>query len=228
QKDWGAWNNSSRDLKVSNVSVSQDASGIRVRFAYKLAELKDVSLTCTYQVKPNGVVDVTMTSSAGKKEKPLLPRFGMKFGTAQEFSNVLWYGRGPHETYVDRRTGGEIAKYRFKVDQMWHAYCRTQDTGNRSDCRWFSLTNDAGEGLKVTAINQPINFSALPFTLDDLAAANHPHELPRRETNTIFVDHQLHGVGGDNSWGARTHKEYTLPLNKPYTLKFTLESVDLD
>jgi beta-galactosidase len=67
--------------------------------------------------------------------------------------------------------------------------------------------------------------SAWPYTQADLESATHPHQLPRRDINTVFIDDQLHGVGGDNSWGARTHVQYTLPGNQPYAYGFTLKPV---
>jgi len=66
----------------------------------------------------------------------------------------------------------------------------------------------------------------LPYTLDDLMKATHPHELPRRDFNTVFIDSHLHGVGGDNSWGAKTHREYTLPGNQSHELWFRLSPLE--
>jgi beta-galactosidase len=120
------------------------------------------------------------------------------------------------------------------------------------------FTNAAGQGLEVIG-QRPLNVSAWPYTQADLESATHPHQLPRRDVNTVFIDHQLHGeavkkwdwlraetantlenqrsrrclsqffhslgVGGDNSWGARTHDQYTLPSNQPYAYGFTLKPV---
>ena len=69
---------------------------------------------------------------------------------------------------------------------------------------------------------KPLSCSAWPFSLEDLASANHPHELQRRDQNVLHVDWKLHGVGGDNSWGARTHSQYTLSGNRSHELEFTL------
>jgi len=87
--------------------------------------------------------------------------------------------------------------------------------------RWLTLTNDSGEGLKVVG-TKPLSVSAWPFSLDDLAAAKHPHELPRRDFNVVHIDWKLNGVGGDNSWGAETHPEYTLSGNDAHEFEFVL------
>ncbi len=125
---------------------------------------------------------------------------------------------------VDRETGGEIGLYERSVEELLHPYVRAQDVGNRADVRWVAFTNSEGFGLKVTG-HEPLNSSAWPFTAADLERATHDYQLPRRDSVTVNVDHQLHGVGGDNSWGARTHPEYTLPGGKPYAYTFTLSPV---
>ena len=88
----------------------------------------------------------------------------------------------------------------------------------------MTLTNQDGIGVRITG-SAPLSASAWPFTIADVEAAMHPYELPRRDFNTVFVDFRLHGVGGDNSWGALTHPEYTLPGDKPYRFGFTVEPV---
>jgi beta-galactosidase len=148
----------------------------------------------------------------------------MTTALSAEFDRVAWYGRGPHETYWDRKTGGEIGLYQRSVEELLHPYIRAQDVGNRADVRWVAFTNSEGFGLKVTG-HEPLNFSAWPFTAADLERATHDYQLPRRDRVTVNIDHQLHGVGGDNSWGARTHPEYTLPGGKPYRYTFTLSPV---
>jgi beta-galactosidase len=146
----------------------------------------------------------------------------MTFALPQEYAGVRWYGRGPQESYCDRKTGAEIGTYEKTVDEMVFPYIRSQDTGNRTDTRWFQITDSQGRGLRISMLDEPLSFSAWPYTIADLERATHDYELPRREFNTVFIDSKLHGVGGDNSWGARTHPQYTLPGNQPYTLKFTI------
>ena len=101
-----------------------------------------------------------------------------------------------------------------------HVYVRPQENGNKTDVRWMALTDREGNGL--IAVGMPtIDISAWPFAMDDLEKAKHIHELPRRQFITVNLDYRQMGVGGDNSWGARTHPEYTLPA-KPYHYRFRL------
>ena len=111
---------------------------------------------------------------------------------------------------------------RLPLEEFIFDYIRPQDNANRTDVRWVSFTDKSGFGLKVTGL-QPLSVSAWPYTLEDLEKANHDYDLPRRDQMAIHIDWKLHGVGGDNSWGARTHPEYTLPGGKPYAYGFVLE-----
>ncbi len=174
-----------------------------------------------YTISPDGSIHVKADYRPGKKSVPLLPRFGMQLAVPKPINAVHWYGRGPHETYWDRKTGGEIGVFESTVDEMVFPYARPQDTGNRCDVRWIALTDESGHGLKIIG-DQPLSVSAWPFTMTDVEQASHPYDLPRREFNTISIDWKLHGLGGDNSWGAKTHPQYTLPGNQPYSYGFTI------
>ena len=176
-------------------------------------------------IRGDGSVTVSFQYEPGEGKLPLIPKVGMTTSVSSRFGNVAWYGRGPQETYWDRKTGGEIAIHHATVEEMIHPYCRAQDTGNRSDVRWLTLTDSSGAGLRITAGKEVINFAVWPFTMADLETATHSYQLPRRDALTLNIDHQLHGVGGDNSWGALTHPQYTLPGDKPYEYSFTLSPI---
>ena len=138
------------------------------------------------------------------------------------FDTMAWFGRGPHETYWDRKTGAAVGRYVSKVADLLHPYVRPQENANRTDVRWVTLTNAAGVGLRASGL---LSVSAWPYTMADLEAGRHIHDLPRRDTITVNLDHKQMGVGGDNSWGARPHPEYTLPPNKSYSYTFRLQAV---
>jgi beta-galactosidase len=144
----------------------------------------------------------------------------MQMAMPEEFNVMTWYGRGPQESYWDRKTGAAVGVYSGRVEEVIHDYVRPQENGNRTDVRWVALTNKDGAGL--LAVGMPLlNVSAWPYTMWDLERARHVHELPRRDSITVNLDYKQMGVGGDNSWGARTHPEYTLPAG-PYSYSFRL------
>ena len=94
-----------------------------------------------YRFARDGRVGVEAAYTPGAGKSPLLPRFGVTWAMPRTYSRVAWYGRGPQETYWDRQTGGEIGIYESTVDEMVFPYVRAQDTGNRCDVRWMTLTN---------------------------------------------------------------------------------------
>jgi len=136
------------------------------------------------------------------------------------FDMLTWLGRGPHETYWDRKTGAAVGLYSGSVEENIHVYVRPQENGNKSDVRWMALTDR--DGIGFIAVGMPtIDVSAWPFTMQELEDAPHIHELPRRDLITVNLDYKQMGVGGDDSWGARPHPEYTLPAEK-YRYRFRL------
>jgi len=137
----------------------------------------------------------------------------------------------PLENYWDRKLGAAIGIYKSKVDDMWFPYVEPQETGNRTDTRWITFTDDNGIGFK--AIGMPLlSFSAWPFRMSELehekAPVNvghkHSAEIVFSDDITVNLDYKQMGVGGDDSWGAPIHKEFSLPA-VAYEYKFRLEPI---
>ena len=177
----------------------------------------------TITITGDGAVKVECSIKPSAKA-PNIPRVGMQLAIPAVFETMSWFGRGPHETYMDRKTGAAVGFYSGKVGDLVHPYVRPQENANRTDVRWVTLTNSRGAGLRVVGLSGPLSVSAWPYTQADLAAARHTHELPVRKTITVNIDHKQMGVGGDNSWGARPHPEYLLPA-KNYAYSFKLQAV---
>ncbi|MHB8956118.1 MAG: glycoside hydrolase family 2 TIM barrel-domain containing protein [Pirellulaceae bacterium] len=215
------WRDAARNRQVKQVVAERSDGNVVVRAAMVLP-VGNADYTITYTIRGDGHVEVACRYCPQQSALPLLPKFGMTTVIPGTLQNVTWYGRGPQETYWDRKTGGEIAIHRLTVEEMVHPYIRPQDNANRTDVRWFTLTDGAGHGLRVTMGATPLCFATWPYTMQELERATHDYELPRRDTIVLNIDHLLHGVGGDNSWGALTHPQYTLPGDKPYEYSFTL------
>ncbi len=223
-KDFGYWLEAAESRQVTSSSVTSNEEGTKIQFHLALPAADKTTIVLTYELSPTGSFDVTMdVDPKQERRKPLLPRVGMVMAVPKSMNHVTWYGRGPHETYCDRLTSGEVAIYEKSVDELWHPYLRPQDTGNHCDTRWFTIGDQATQRIRISQLGELLSFSALPFTLAELAAATHPYEVPRDDFNMIFIDYKLHGVGGDNSWGDRTHAPYTLPGNRAYQLRFRIE-----
>lgn len=218
----GVWKNvaAERQLKNISLSVGSTPGNHVVEADFELPSI-EATYHLRYEFMYGGQVRIQARYAPGQKELPTLPRFGMQLSMPAGFDQITWYGRGPQETYWDRKTGGEIGIYHDSVENWNHPYIRSQDVGNRTDVRWMTLLDASGLGLKFAG-SQPLSVSVWPFSFADLEKASHAHELPRREFNLVHIDWKLHGVGGDNSWGAWTHLQYTLPSDKVYEYGFTL------
>ena len=138
---------------------------------------------------------------------------------------MSWFGRGPHETYWDRKSGAPVGLYRARVRDLLTPYIRPQENGNRTDVRWVALTAEDGVGLLITG-DPTMEFSALHFTDDDFDEGpepTHRHlwDLIPRDQVTLDLDMRQMGVGGDTSWGARPLPQYRLPAG-PYQYRLRI------
>jgi beta-galactosidase len=143
------------------------------------------------------------------------------------FDTITWFGRGPHESYWDRRAGAAIAIYSGRVADQIHPYVRPQESGYKTDVRWVSLTRADGIGVLATGLPL-VSAGASPFLYEDYDSARgagqrHTADMRPRDLVAFNVDLGQMGVGGDTSWGARTHPEYTLPA-RPYAYRFRLRA----
>jgi beta-galactosidase len=219
----GVWKTAGPNRSVHAVRAERLAAQVVRVTAEAILPAADSPYVTTYTVYGSGDVVVEGRFTPGG-DLPELPRFGMQMAVPATLGTMTWYGRGPHETYWDRKTGAAVGRYSGQVEDLIHDYVRPQENGNRTDVRWVTLTDAAGTGL--LAVGQPhLSVSAWPYTMEDLEAATHVHELPRRDTITLNLDHRQMGVGGDDGWGARPHPEYTLEA-KPYRYRFRLRAYE--
>jgi beta-galactosidase len=221
-KRLGVWRTAAAERKVTSVSVERLGAGsVRVTVEAALPPAGSKTRT-SFNVYGSGVIEVesALTPAAGAPE---LPRVGMQMLIPTEFRNVEWYGRGPQETYWDRRTGAAVGIYRSTVDELWTPYVEPQENGNRTDVRWVTFTDASGVGLRAVGLPE-LYFSAWPFRMSELERAKHSAEIQKGKEITVNLDHRQMGVGGDDSWGAQPHAEYRLPA-KPYVYGFRLEPV---
>jgi beta-galactosidase len=216
------WKEAGRKREVKNFDATQiSEQAVKIEVEMALTSV-DSTYSVTYIIFGSGDVTVKVNFMPGK-ELPELPRFGMQMQMSKSYSQMNWYGRGPHESYWDRKTSASVGIYSGTVSEQTHLYVRPQENGNKSDVRWAALTNNEGKGLLV--VGEPLlNVSAWDYTMEALEKSEHNNELPRGRTVTLNIDHQQMGVGGDNSWGARTHEEYRLPAKK-YDYSFRLKAL---
>jgi hypothetical protein len=142
-----------------------------------------------------------------------------------EYDTFTWYGRGPHENYVDRNVGAPVGVYSGPVDEQYVPYTMPQENGNKTDVRWVSLTDDDGFGL--LAVGLPLlEVSAHHFTTEDLTNARHTFELKRRDDITLNLDYKQSGLGSA-SCGPETLPKYQIQP-EPVSYRVRLRAISSD
>lgn len=198
----GTWRNAGRDAKLQHIEVAEAGQTATVTATYRMEE-QDADLQTLYKITPDGKVQVTMHFTPGKKPLSEMPRLGMRMILPAEYEMMTWLGRGPQETYADRKTGALIGLYNATVWEQFHPYVRAQETANHCDVRWVALRNATGEGLLVVG-EEPLSVSAWNFPMEDIEYR--PSQMERRHGGSILkkdmvwlnIDHKQMGVGGDN------------------------------
>ncbi len=216
----GAWKNAGEERTVlSHETELKDGLAI-VSFALSMPVGAECSLV--YTINGEGQIKVEMTYQPVREDLPLLPKVGMRMRIPERFSQIDWYGRGPWENYPDRKTGYPIGLYSMTLEDFKVDYASSQDNANRCDVRWFSFSTPSGDRIKISGL-QELNFRAWPYSEEDLEASTHPYDLPSRDYINVNIDYKIHGVGGNDGWGARTMDAYTIDANQPYSFGFILE-----
>lgn len=207
---------------------SESNGAVVVAYECKLRGVEAL-VNLTYTVNKDGSLTVDAQFKPLSKDLPEMMRFGMMMTLGQQYGDFTWYGRGPHENYIDRNADTFMGIWNGKVSEQAHEYYRPQETGNKTDVRWLTLTNDKGEGIKVTGA-QPLSVSAINNRPEDLDAGMTKKQqhwsdvLPRHET-VLSVDLFQRGVAGLNSWGASPLDEYRFPADKEYKYSYTISVI---
>ncbi|GGD46681.1 glycoside hydrolase family 2 TIM barrel-domain containing protein [Paenibacillus nasutitermitis] len=176
-----------------------------------------------YTVKGTGEIEVYEQLAPGEN-LPEIPEIGMMLVMDGSFDSLEWYGKGPHESYWDRQTGAKLGLYTSKVADQFVPYIRPQECGNKMGVRRASVTNAQGSGLAILGAPE-VELNVLPYTPGELESHDHVYKLPDSSRTVIRINHRQMGVGGDDSWGARTHPEFMLHANKTYAFSFTLKGL---
>jgi beta-galactosidase len=207
-----------RTLGISAIA-NDNSVQLHVRAEFPHLALYDVN----YLIDTNGSIELGVSFDPFSDSITPLPRLGFIGGLIGDLRRVAWYGRGPHETHWDRKTGAKIGRYESSIEQLHHPYVFPQLNGNRTDVRWVQLTDATNFGLRFTA-DTVLQFTAHDYTDEDVELAQHDHEITRRDFIELQLDHQQMGIGGDNSWGAEVHEEYWVKA-KPYHYRLGIQRI---
>ena len=198
----------------------KNKNAVEIHIAFSTAGLK--KSVATYRVYPDGRLYVFHSAVPTKG----MLRFGYKMTMDKSMEYITWYGRGPKPTYIDRKLGSKIDLYKSSVTDFEYRYMRPQESSNRCDVRYFTLTDKNGFGIKVDAYyDNPINFSAYHYTTDGLEKATHINDIPYEDITTVNIDHRQLGVGGDLPGQAFVREPYTMPKGQKQEYSFVITPI---
>ena len=202
--------------------VEEKDHSVTVAYRYFLPTTPESECHVSYEVFGDGTIRTTLSckSIEGLAD---MPEFGMLFKFDADYDRLCWYGLGPDETYVDRLKGAKLGLYRNEVMDNFARYPVPQECGNHCGVRYLNLTDRKGRGVKFFGDNLSIN--VLPWTPHEIENAAHAYELPPVHYTVVRVALQQMGVGGDDSWGAKTHPEYLLPAGKDLSFTFCFRGI---
>jgi beta-galactosidase len=236
------WRTAGETRKVASVTVAQKTkNSAEIIFKFDLVNDSN-QVIANYQTKytvwGSGDVVVDNHFKMTQKDLPEIVRMGMNLEMPRNFDQMSWLGRGPHESYQDRKTSAFVGLYKGSVADQYWAYLRPQENGNKTDVRWLTITDAAGNGLFFEGMPL-LEVSAHHNLLEDFeseirsfdnqpgvtpAVNRHINDVKPRDLTSVNIDYKQMGVGGDDSWGARTHDQYRL-TDKEYKYSFRMKAI---
>ena len=206
--------------------VEVNEKTVKVTYTYLMPTTPLSECSISYEVFGDGRVKTTLTYDP-VKELGDMPEFGVIFKFNADYDRVEWYGLGEAETYSDRKKGAKLGIYANKVADNIARYMVPQECGAKEEVRWAKVTDRKGRGMlfEMDKNNGPMMFSALPYTPHEMENAMHPYELPEVHYTVVRVAKDQMGIGGDDSWGARTHEEYLLETDKKMEFSFVFKGL---
>src|SRR5665648_202185 len=224
--------------KVLTATAKQVGNEVVVTYNFDLNNTKNqviANYNTSYTVLGSGEIIVNNSFKMMRDSLPEIVRFGMNLVMPREFDQMSWLGRGPHESYQDRKTSALVGLYSGLVADQYFAYIRPQENGNKTDVRWMTIANKDGLGFEF--IGMPLlSASASHQIMEDFESPDrtdgrvregqnmirrHTTDVKPRDLTSVNIDYKQQGVGGDDSWGAWTHDEYRLK-EKNYNYSFRI------
>uniref|UniRef100_UPI003217EB1E glycoside hydrolase family 2 TIM barrel-domain containing protein n=1 Tax=uncultured Draconibacterium sp. TaxID=1573823 RepID=UPI003217EB1E len=236
------WRKAGENRKLTHASVGEKGKNWKeVTFKFDLTDDNDHVIAkheSNYMVYGSGDIVIKNNFKMTADELPEIVRMGMNLVMPRKFDQMSWLGRGPQESYQDRKTGAFVGTYSGSVADQYWAYLRPQENGNKTDVRWLTITDNSGKGLlfcgmpllEVSAHHNIMeDFESMEKTdgiiRPETGAKNrHTTDVKPRDLTSVNIDYKQMGVGGDNSWGNWTHDEYRL-TKKAYSYSFRMKAI---
>ena len=219
------WKNEANNLKLESINVNTVQENVLNIFCNYSFDSTNTLASINYLINGNGNVEMKVEFAIPETASNI-PRIGLQFEIDNDLIHMEWYGRGPHENYVDRKTSAPVGLYASTIDNWVTPYVRPQENGNRSDVRWIKFHDNHEKRIIFSSGSEStLSVSAWPYLQKTLENTNHDFELKNHENLIINIDHSQMGVGGDNSWGLPVMEKYQI---KPgiYSYSFTIKKTD--
>lgn len=215
------WQRATKNTKSVKTEVKAgEDNTVEIHIAFSTFGLKNS--VATYKIYPDGRIYIYHSAVPSSN----MIKFGYQMTLPKEMEYVTWYGRGPVPTYCDRKTGAKIDVYSSTVTDLEYRYMRPQESSNRTDVRYLTITNKKGVGLKISSyFDEPLNFSAYHYTTDGLEKATHINNIPYEDITTLNIDHMQCGVGGDLPGQAFVREPYLMKKGVKQAYSFVIEPV---
>ena len=180
--------------QTTAIFASMASTSRTVLAAFSLAP----AFACAYRYTIYGTGAVVIEAKVTpRSDLPNLPRIGLQMRLPEGFDRFAWYGRGPHESYSDRKESACIGVYRGTVQEQFVPYIMPQENGNKTDVCWAAVTDARGTGLLAVGMSH-LNVSAHHYSLEDLTRARHTYELVRQKATFLYLDHVQAGLGSQS------------------------------
>lgn len=218
QRKLHAWKNPEMKMKSFKVVENEGKAEKGVEVVYDMPSV-EATLTMTYTLTPAGelVVNEAMTVNKDAKHKPELMRYGMQLVMPKAYNMLTYYGKGPGENYIDRNNGDRLGVYDAKVADQYWGYVRPQESGNKTEVRYWQVKDENGKGLEFYSF-APMECSTLNYLASDLddgwdknAHQSHSGDLTPRDFSVVKLAARQRGLACVNSWGAIPLEQYRVP-----------------
>lgn len=218
QRKLHAWKNPEMKMKSFKVVENEGKAEKGVEVVYDMPSV-EATLTMTYTLTPAGelVVNEAMTVNKDAKHKPELMRYGMQLVMPKAYNMLTYYGKGPGENYIDRNNGDRLGVYDAKVADQYWGYVRPQESGNKTEVRYWQVKDENGKGLEFYSF-APMECSTLNYLASDLddgwdknAHQSHSGDLTPRDFSVVKLAARQRGLACVNSWGAIPLEQYRMP-----------------
>ncbi|MDR3184287.1 MAG: DUF4981 domain-containing protein [Prevotellaceae bacterium] len=226
QKKLAVWKNPELKLTALTHKISDEQAVVSAEYDMPAVSAK---LTLTYIINNVGAIKVTQKMTANASATvPNLFRFGMQVQLPYRMEHIRYYGRGPVENYVDRNHATGIGLYTQTVDEQFYPYIRPQETGTKTDIRWWNQTTMGGRGLRFTS-EAPFSASALHYSIESLddgleKGQRHSELLPKADYTNFCIDKVQTGLGCIDSWWSIALPAYRIPYSD-YEFSFIIKPV---